>query len=107
MVEKIPEDRLSLGAVNNWFKQFGSVTNVTVDPPIAKALVTFGEHDQVRRAWKSEEAVFGNRFAKVYWHRPLEGRGGRGRTGRRRDRHHPQRSGKTWRWRRPTNRSAK
>lgn len=78
MVEKIPEDKLSLGAVNDWFKQFGSVTNIAVDPPTAKALVTFAEHDQARKAWKSEEAVFGNRFVKVYWHRPLEGRGGRG-----------------------------
>ena len=78
VVEKIPEDRLSLGAVNDWFKQFGSVTNVAVDPPTAKALVTFAEHDQAWKAWKSEEAVFGNRFVKVYWHRPLEGRGGRG-----------------------------
>ena len=78
VVEKIPEDHLSLGAVNDWFKQFGTVTNVAVDPPTAKALVTFAEHDQARKAWKSEEAVFGNRFVKVYWHRPLEGRGGRG-----------------------------
>ena len=78
VVEKIPEDHLSLGAVNDWFKKFGTVTNVAVDPPTAKALVTFAEHDQAWKAWKSEEAVFGNRFVKVYWHRPLEGRGGRG-----------------------------
>ena len=78
VVEKIPEDRLSLGAVNDWFKQFGTVTNIAVDPPTAKALVTFAEHGQAWKAWKSEEAVFGNRFVKVYWHRPLEGRGGRG-----------------------------
>ena len=78
VVEKIPEDHLSLGAVNDWFKKFGAVTNVAVDPPTAKALVTFAEHDQAWKAWKSEEAVFGNRFVKVYWHRPLEGRGGRG-----------------------------
>ena len=78
VVEKIPEDRLSLGAVNDWFKQFGTVTNIAVDPSSAKALVTFAEHDQASKAWRSEEAVFGNRFVKVYWHRPLEGRGGRG-----------------------------
>jgi RNA-binding protein 26 len=78
VVEKIPEDHLSLGAVNDWFKKFGTVTNVAVDPPTAKALVTFAEHDQAWKAWKSEEAVFGNRFVKVFWHRPLEGRGGRG-----------------------------
>ena len=78
VVEKIPEDRLSLGSVNDWFKQFGTVTNIAVDPPTAKALVTFEEHSQAWKAWKSEEAVFGNRFVKVYWHRPLEGRGGRG-----------------------------
>jgi len=78
VVEKIPDDHLSLGAVSDWFKKFGTVTNVAVDPPTAKALVTFAEHDQAWKAWKSEEAVFGNRFVKVYWHRPLVGRGGRG-----------------------------
>ncbi|PPQ90430.1 hypothetical protein CVT25_014948 [Psilocybe cyanescens] len=75
VVEKIPEDKLSLEGVNDWFKRFGTVTNVAIDTSNAKALVSFSNHDEAHAAWKSEDAVFGNRFVKVFWHRPMEGHG--------------------------------
>ncbi|KAF8320567.1 uncharacterized protein EI90DRAFT_3292861 [Cantharellus anzutake] len=75
VVEKIPPDHLSLDGVNGWFKKFGVVTNVAIDKPSAKALVSFQNHLDAYKAWKSEEAVFGNRFVKVFWHRPLAGHG--------------------------------
>lgn len=75
VVEKIPEDKLSLGAINDWFKRFGTVTNVAVDAAGHKALVSFSNHEEAYAAWKSEDAVFGNRFVKVFWHRPMEGHG--------------------------------
>jgi RNA-binding protein 26 len=75
VVEKIPEDKLSLEQVNGWFKKFGTVTNVAIDSMNAKALVSFSTHEDAHAAWKSEDAVFGNRFVKVFWHRPMEGHG--------------------------------
>ena len=78
VVEKIPEDKLSLGAINDWFKRFGTVTNVAVDASGAKALVSFSNHDEAHAAWKCEDAVFSNRFVKVFWHRPMEGHGQKG-----------------------------
>ena len=75
VVEKIPEDKLSLEQVNAWFKRFGTVTNVAIDAINAKALVSFSNHDEAHAAWKSEDAVFSNRFVKVFWHRPMEGHG--------------------------------
>ena len=75
VVEKIPEDKLSLEQVNSWFKRFGTVTNVAIDAVNAKALVSFSNHDEAHVAWKSEDAVFSNRFVKVFWHRPMEGHG--------------------------------
>ena len=78
VVEKIPEDKLNLDAVNSWFKRFGTVTNVAIDVRSAKALVSFSEHSEAHAAWKSEDAVFGNRFVKVFWHRPMEGHGQQG-----------------------------
>jgi RNA-binding protein 26 len=75
VVEKIPEDKLSLDAVNGWFKRFGTVTNVAVDAASAKALVSFSTHEEAHAAWKTEDAVFGNRFVKVFWHRPMDGQG--------------------------------
>ena len=75
VVEKIPEEHLTLEAVNNWFKRFGTVTNVAVDTHAAKALVSFSTHEEAHAAWKTQEAVFNNRFVKLFWHRPLEGQG--------------------------------
>lgn len=75
VVEKVPEEHLSLEAVNNWFKRFGSVTNVAVDNSGGKALVSFSTHDEAYAAWKAEEAVFNNRFVKIFWHRPMAGQG--------------------------------
>ncbi|KAJ7462627.1 hypothetical protein B0H11DRAFT_2053631 [Mycena galericulata] len=75
VVEKIPEDKLSLEHVNDWFKRFGTVTNVAIDSSSAKALVSFSNHDEAHAAWKSEDAVFNNRFVKLFWHRPMEGHG--------------------------------
>jgi len=75
VVEKIPPERLSLEEINNWFKRFGSVTNVAIDAPSSKALISFSTHDEARDAWRSEDAVFGNRFVKLYWHRPMANHG--------------------------------
>ncbi|KAG9104147.1 hypothetical protein FRC06_005039 [Ceratobasidium sp. 370] len=75
VVEKIPPERLSLEEINNWFKKFGTVTNVAIDVPSAKALISFSTHDEARDAWRSEDAVFGNRFVKLYWHRPMGNHG--------------------------------
>lgn len=75
VVEKIPEDKLSLENVNDWFKRFGTVTNVAIDRMGGKALVSFSTHEEAHAAWKSEDAVFNNRFVKVFWHRPLQGQG--------------------------------
>ena len=75
VVEKIPDDKLSLDAVNGWFKRFGTVTNVAVDAPNKKALVSFLNHEEAYAAWKTEDAVFNNRFVKLFWHRPMDGHG--------------------------------
>ncbi|EIN13581.1 hypothetical protein PUNSTDRAFT_140090 [Punctularia strigosozonata HHB-11173 SS5] len=75
VVEKIPQDKLSIESVTSWFKRFGTVTNVAIDARGGKALVSFSEHESAREAWKAEEAVFGNRFVKVFWHRPMKGHG--------------------------------
>ncbi|GAW09315.1 hypothetical protein F5879DRAFT_455844 [Lentinula edodes] len=79
VLEKIPEDKLSLTQVNDWFKRFGTVTNVAIDQGQQKALISFSTHEEAHAAWKSEDAVFNNRFVKVFWHRPMEGHGDAGR----------------------------
>jgi hypothetical protein len=78
VVEKIPADKLSIESITGWFQRFGSVTNVAVDRKGGKALVSFENHQSARDAWKAEDAVFSNRFVKVFWHRPMEGHGAMG-----------------------------
>ncbi|KAG6845674.1 hypothetical protein H0H87_005881 [Tephrocybe sp. NHM501043] len=75
VVEKIPEDKLTREHIVEWFKRFGTVTNVAIDHATAKALISFSDHDEAYAAWKSEDAVFNNRFVKLFWHRPMEGHG--------------------------------
>lgn len=75
VLEKIPDDKMSLEHVNDWFKRFGTVTNVAIDQAHKKALVSFSSHEEAFAAWKSEDAIFNNRFVKVFWHRPMEGQG--------------------------------
>ncbi|KZT41348.1 hypothetical protein SISSUDRAFT_303216 [Sistotremastrum suecicum HHB10207 ss-3] len=78
VVERIPAENLSLESVNGFFKQFGTVTNVAIDSKTAKALVSFSTHLEAQNARNSKEAIFGNRFVKVFWHKPMEGQGQRG-----------------------------
>jgi RNA-binding protein 26 len=79
VVEKIPVEKLSLESINDWFKKFGEVTNVAINTKGSKALISFQNHTEALNAWRSQDAVFGNRFVKVYWHRPMEGRGTAGK----------------------------
>ena len=68
VVEKIPEDRFSPDAVHGWFERFGTVTNVAVDADSVKALVSLSTHKGAHAAWKTEDAIFGNRLFRVFWH---------------------------------------
>ncbi|KAL1691909.1 hypothetical protein GGG16DRAFT_90680 [Schizophyllum commune] len=83
VVEKIPMEHLSVDAITTWFARFGTVTHVAIDPNSrrvgnGKALVSFAEVPEAQKAWKCEDAIFGNRFVRVFWHRPMEGHGQRG-----------------------------
>ena len=48
---KIPEDKLSPGAMNDWFSEFGTVTNlsVTVDATSGNVLVRFAIRDDTKK----------------------------------------------------------
>ncbi|PVG04759.1 hypothetical protein CPB86DRAFT_868656 [Serendipita vermifera] len=75
VVEKLPPEKTNISELTNWFSKFGTVTNVAVDTRGNRALVSFASHDEAHAAWKSEEAVFGNRFVVIFWHRPAPGGG--------------------------------
>jgi RNA-binding protein 26 len=78
VITDVPPASLTLEAVNNHFKQFGTVTNVALDARAKKALVAFSTPNEAYAAWKSDEPVFNSRHVKVLWHRPMEGHGAKG-----------------------------
>lgn len=65
-IENVPRDVLTSTNVRRFFEQFGAVTSVAVDSPGSRALVAFKTPDQAKRALTSPEAIFGNRFVRVY-----------------------------------------
>ncbi|KIM34512.1 hypothetical protein M408DRAFT_325895 [Serendipita vermifera MAFF 305830] len=78
VVEKLPPEKTNISDLSNYFGKFGTVTNVGVDSRGNRALVSFATHQEAHAAWKSEEAVFGNRFVVIFWHRPAPGGGAAG-----------------------------
>lgn len=75
LISDIPPQHLTMGALTEYFGQFGDVTNVAIEGKSRRALVSFATNREAYQAWKSDEAVFGNRHVKVLWHRPRAGHG--------------------------------
>ncbi|KAI1293931.1 hypothetical protein EDD11_008339 [Mortierella claussenii] len=67
VVEHIPDEYNTIDKVNEFFKQFGSLTNIQVDQTLHKALIQYSSRDEANAAYNSPEVIFGNRFVKVYW----------------------------------------
>ncbi|KAG0306294.1 hypothetical protein BGZ97_000799, partial [Linnemannia gamsii] len=67
VVENIPDEFNTIDKVNEFFKSFGSLTNIQVDQPAHKALIQYSTRDEASAAYNSPEVIFGNRFVKVYW----------------------------------------
>ncbi|OAQ25203.1 hypothetical protein K457DRAFT_129181 [Linnemannia elongata AG-77] len=67
VVENIPDEFNTIDKVNEFFKTFGSLTNIQVDQAAHKALIQYSTRDEASAAYNSPEVIFGNRFVKVYW----------------------------------------
>ena len=81
MIENVPAEHLDLIKVNEFFKKFGTITNISIDAPASKALVSFSQPQEAKAAHESPEVIFGNRFVKVYFQRldePLQSGGAGG-----------------------------
>lgn len=68
VVEKIPLENCTMDQVNDFFKKFGTIVNITLQPNFQKALVEFSSNAEALAAYKCPDTVFNNRFVKVYWH---------------------------------------
>ncbi|OZJ01931.1 hypothetical protein BZG36_04838 [Bifiguratus adelaidae] len=67
VVENIPQEFLSLDKVNEFFKKFGTLDNITVERHNSRAIVQFSSNSEASAAYNSPDPIFGNRFVKVYW----------------------------------------
>ncbi|SJX66244.1 uncharacterized protein SRS1_10922 [Sporisorium reilianum f. sp. reilianum] len=76
VIENVPADSLDLIKVNEYFKKFGTITNISIDKPGSKALVSYSQPSEAKTAHESPDVIFGNRFVKVYFQRLDEAAGG-------------------------------
>lgn len=69
IIENIPPTHLSDEAVGNFFSKFGPIQDIQVDPYAKTAIVKFESNPVAYAAYNSPEAIFDNRFVKVFWAR--------------------------------------
>lgn len=66
-VEKIPTEFCQISTVNDFFAKFGTITNISVVPHMQKAVIQYSTRAEAESAYSSPDAIFDNRFVKVYW----------------------------------------
>ena len=72
VVDHIPYEHCSISSVNSFFSKFGNLTNVTVNPDQRRAKIQFATNEEANQAYHSADAIFDNRFVKLYWDRDGE-----------------------------------
>ncbi|PHH66800.1 hypothetical protein CDD81_5932 [Ophiocordyceps australis] len=69
VVENIPEESFSDQQVRGFFSQFGSITDVNLQPYKHLAVVKFDSWAAANDAYRSPKVIFDNRFVKVFWYK--------------------------------------
>lgn len=71
VVRNVPAEKLTLGALNEFFKTFGLVVNIQLRPAQnpAHAFIEFSQRSEAQAAMSSVDAILGNRHVRVHWAR--------------------------------------
>ncbi|CAN8103169.1 unnamed protein product [Discula destructiva] len=69
VVESIPEENFEESQVRDFFAQFGNIQEVTMMPYKRLAVVKYDNWNSANAAYKSPQAIFNNRFVKVFWYK--------------------------------------
>ncbi|KAI9278659.1 hypothetical protein BDA99DRAFT_492805 [Phascolomyces articulosus] len=69
VVENIPTEFCEISKVNDFFKKFGLLTNISVQSHLHKAILQFATNVEASAAYNSPDPIFDNRFVKVYWYK--------------------------------------
>jgi RNA-binding protein 26 len=67
VVDNIPKEYCTLDNINEYFKKFGVITNIQMQPRFNKAIVSYQTPQEAQKAWSSPDVIFSNRFVKVYF----------------------------------------
>ena len=70
VVENIPEDKFNEGDVREFFSEFGSVDEITLQDFKRLAIIKYPDYESAKKAYDSPKVIFDNRFVKVYWYKP-------------------------------------
>eukprot|EP01130_Rhizamoeba_saxonica_P017920 TRINITY_DN8819_c0_g4_i1.p1 TRINITY_DN8819_c0_g4~~TRINITY_DN8819_c0_g4_i1.p1 ORF type:complete len:581 (-),score=142.00 TRINITY_DN8819_c0_g4_i1:42-1784(-) len=69
---KVPHSLNTVGNIDTYFSKFGYVESIKVLHKEKKAIIKFSSNEEATKAVNSTEAVFGNRFIKVFWTRDAD-----------------------------------
>jgi len=67
MIENIPDDKCNLDSINQFFKRFGTVVNIKVQPNQKNAIIQFSRTAEATAAIRSPDPIFENRFVKIFY----------------------------------------
>jgi RNA-binding protein 26 len=81
VVEKIPAEHCSQENINEYFKRFGKILNVSVDKNQLKAEIQYENIPDAQAAHSCPDSIFGNRFVKAYFLREYNENGTRSTNG--------------------------
>ncbi|KAF7732044.1 hypothetical protein EC973_007149 [Apophysomyces ossiformis] len=72
VIENIPADVCQISKINDFFKKFGTIVNISVQPHAQKAILQFSNRAEAEAAHGSPDPIFDNRFVKVYFQKEKE-----------------------------------
>jgi len=78
-IRKIPAELNNMFKLSEHFQRFGNITKLQspFDADPFGALIEFATNREAFAAYSSPEAILGNRFIKMFWHKPKNKDGGK------------------------------
>lgn len=69
VVQNIPLEYFTDENIREYFSQFGTILDVSMQAPDPVAIVKFDTWYTAHAAWSSPKVIFDNRFVKVFWYK--------------------------------------
>ncbi|XDG09655.1 hypothetical protein ABKA04_009270 [Annulohypoxylon sp. FPYF3050] len=69
VVQNIPLEYFTDENIREYFSQFGTILDVSMQAPDPVAIVKFDTWYAAHAAWSSPKVIFDNRFVKVFWYK--------------------------------------